>query len=328
MNTAFASGKIILLGEHAAVYGRPAIAAALDRGAVARVTPARAVRPSVVARGADGAPIDSGGAFDRALEALLDAARSDGALDVEVDLEIAPGGGLGSSAAMGLAIARALDPFATDADLYARTMAWERVFHGSPSGIDVAASLLGGCVRFQRGEPARRLSLSTPLLFCVGHSGTIAMTSTMVERVARARAADPSGVDAAFDTLASAAENAEHALVHGDRARLGRILGDAHALLAWLGVSTPALDRMCQLADHAGARGAKLTGAGGGGAVIALVDGTTDAERVLAAWRDAGFDGTTARVPNAPADSGTRLVAHAHDRGVSQSVGRGLGLES
>lgn len=308
-----ASGKVILLGEHTVVYGAPALAAGLERGARA------------TARARD----DASGASDTSLQSALqlggrsiiadassedDLARAFAALlaegapsppsQVEAASDLPPGGGLGSSAALGVAIARAVEDLAgrDDAAVLARAAAWERVFHGNPSGIDTAAAFTGGLLRFSRESGVARLDARAPLWLCVGWSGESSSTRSMVEGVARLRARRPELVDRSIAGAAALVENAALALKAGDTESLGKLMDLGQMILAGLMVSTESIEHMCALARGAGALGAKLTGAGGGGSVIALVRPTEDgsppteaASAVLAAWQAAGFSGFLTR---------------------------------
>jgi mevalonate kinase len=311
-----ACGKVILLGEHAVVYGVPAIAAGIDRGARARATPLECGGPStLVVRMPEPLPAEGAAAcaelrrsftvtvrddddhhdLARAFRALLDTARGDapglGTHAVEVDADLPPGGGLGCSAAMGVAIARALEPGAGDEALQARAMAWERVFHGNPSGVDAAVSARGGCVYFRKGEPLERVRVRGTLHLCIGSSGIPSSTKAMVDAVARLRERRPEVVAKSFEGIRSLVANARLAVEAGDRLALGRLMDLNQMLLSGLFVSSPDIERMCALARDAGALGAKLTGAGGGGCVVALVPSVVVGEAVLAAWRSEGFRG-------------------------------------
>jgi mevalonate kinase len=247
----------------------------------------------------------------RAFLAVLEATRVAGKglagvpVLVEAEADLPPGGGLGCSAALGVAVARALDPSANDVQIAERATAWERVFHGNPSGIDTAVAASGGFVRFKRGEgegASRAPNVIEPvrargsLLFCVGHSGIASSTKTMVESVAQLRARRPEVVEKAFEGIRVLVENARLALEAGDRFALGRLMDLNQMLLSGLFVSSPEIERMCGLARDAGALGAKLTGAGGGGCVLALVPNSLTAEKVLEAWKADGFDGFATKV--------------------------------
>jgi mevalonate kinase len=292
-----ACGKVILLGEHAVVYGVPAIAVGIDRGARARATTLLAgpSRLHVVGWNIDVNESERGPDLACAFRSLLDAVRTSvpslppQAVDVEADLP--PGGGLGCSAAMGVAIARALDPRVSDDVLQARAMAWERVFHGNPSGVDAAVAARGGCIFFRRGEALEAVRARGTLHLCIGSTGTASSTKSMVDAVARLRARRPEVVETSFDAVRLLVQNARAAIVAGDRFALGRLMDLNQTLLSALFVSTPDIERMCAMARGAGALGAKLTGAGGGGSVVALVPSAAVANAVLAVWEEAGFGG-------------------------------------
>ena len=313
--TGVACGKVILLGEHAVVYGVPAIAAGIDRGARADATRLDKGPCRLLVRGWNVSVRENEEHHDlaRAFRALLDAARDDNPAlppcSVEVEADLPPGGGLGCSAAMGVAIARAIEPALSDDALQERAMAWERVFHGNPSGVDAAVAARGGCVFFCKGEPLQRVLVRGTLHLCVGSTGIASSTKAMVDAVARQRARRPEIVAKSFEGVRSLVRNARLAIEAGDRFALGRLMDLNQMLLAGLFVSSPEIERLCGLARDAGALGAKLTGAGGGGSVVALVPSATVGEAVLAAWKADGFDGflTTvvpeARPRAAPAES-------------------------
>jgi mevalonate kinase len=297
MGVASACGKVILLGEHAVVYGVPALAVGIDRGVRAHASPIERGPSTLRVRGWEIVVRDDDGVDElaRAFRALVDAIRADvpslGAHAVEVEADLPPGGGLGCSAAMGVAIARALDARCGDDALLARIMAWERVFHGNPSGVDAAVSARGGCVFFRRGEGLEAVRVRGTLHLCVGNSGVASSTKSMVESVARLRARRPEIVSKSFEAVRALVKNARLAIEAGDRFALGRLMDLNQMLLGGLYVSTQEIERMCALARQAGALGAKLTGAGGGGSVVALVASSSAADAVIAAWKSDGFDG-------------------------------------
>lgn len=304
-----ACGKVILLGEHMVVFGAPALAAGIERGARASATRLPDGGRSSLHLGARDIDADATSEDDlaRAFAALLAERDPIGAIYVDAESELPPGGGLGSSAALGVAIARAVTRLVErdEADVIAQATAWERVFHGNPSGIDISAASLvgGGCIRFTREEGARRVDLRAPLWLCVGWSGEASSTRAMVEGVARLRARKPDLVERSIAGSTALVENAALALKAGDEVSLGKLMDLAQMLLSGLFVSTEAIERLCTSARGAGALGAKLTGAGGGGSVIALIprsdDGGPDtrvADAVLSAWREAGFGGFLTRV--------------------------------
>ncbi len=305
-----ASGKVILLGEHAVVYGVPAIAAGIERGARARCE-RMAQGPSrlrVTGWEIEVSEEDQHHDLGRAFAALLRAVRQgvSGAeqtaahLMVEAEADLPPGGGLGCSAAIGVAVARALAPEASPTEIESFVMAWERVFHGNPSGVDAAVSARGGCVLFERGNgKASHIAMvhvQGGLTLCVGHTGVASSTKSMVDDVARLKGRRPEVVQKAFDGISALVKNARLAIEDGDRFALGRLMDLNQMLLSGLFVSTTEIEAMCDVARASGALGAKLTGAGGGGSVVALVNGMAGADRVLEAWAKDGFNGFATRV--------------------------------
>lgn len=299
--TGAACGKVILLGEHAVVHGAPALAVGIDRGARATATPL-AQGPSMLVVSPWGARVRAGGREDlaRAFAALLEASGS-GAVAVEARAELPPGAGLGCSAALGVAVARALDPSADDRAIADRTMAWERVFHGNPSGVDATVAATGAAILFRKDRRFERAELGAPLSLCLGHSGIASSTRAMVELVARELERRPGFVRETFAGIESLVLRARAALAAGDLPALGELLDLGQALLAGLALSTPDIERLASVARGAGALGAKLTGAGGGGSVVALARDRRGAARVLEAWRGAGYEGFVAEVHGGPA---------------------------
>jgi mevalonate kinase len=188
-------------------------------------------------------------------------------------------------------------------------MAWERVFHGNPSGVDAAVSARGGCVFFRKGEAIEAVRIRGPLTLCIGSTGTASSTKAMVDAVGRLRARRPEVVAKSFEGIRSLVANARLALEAGDRFAVGRLMDLNQMLLSGLFVSTPDIERLCELARGAGSLGAKLTGAGGGGSVVALVPSAAIGEAVLEAWKADGFDGfVTVVAPEhraVPVESGT-----------------------
>lgn len=290
----FGHGKVILLGEHAVVYDQPALAAGLSRGLGAVAVPGSG-RLTVPAWELDVNARDTSSPA-RAFAAILAAL---GATDVDVTVmaDLPARAGLGSSAAFAISIARAVARAlgrASDADavLAAATEA-EKVFHGTPSGIDLAAASSGDVGLFQRATGWRAIPVLQPMTVCVGLSGRPRDTHAQVAAVRRLRERTP-GVRAVIETMGALVAEGERALGRGDIDELGRLFDVGHGLLAALRVSTAELEALVHAARDAGAVGAKLTGAGGGGAVIALAPGH---ERdVLRRWSEAGFQGFVATI--------------------------------
>jgi mevalonate kinase len=264
-----APGKCVLAGEHAVVYGHPALAIALPLHVTARVVP---------------------GAPPRTLEGEAFAAVAaelgrEGVTFEVVASEVPREQGLGSSAALCVAWARALGA-ADDEQAAHAAFFGERVFHGSPSGVDNWTSALGGAVLFQHGA-AERVETPAPLHLAFGLCGPRS-TAELLARMRERRERDADRAAAAFAEMGEAARAGAGLLEAGDLAGLGRVMDRCGSLLVSLGVSTPLADALVAAARAAGALGAKLTGAGGGGAVIALCADAPSAARVSSALHASG----------------------------------------
>lgn len=300
-------GKIILLGEHGVVHGRPALAAGLARGCTATAVPAAADRLTVLPWGVtvDSEPErdDEHATLRAAFRAVL-ASGWDGGVDraghfhVTARLEIPAGAGLGASAALSVAVVRALDAAAgasrddaavgasrDDAAVVEASLAWERQFHGNPSGVDSAMAVYGGVALYLRGQPLHSVSIGCPLWLVVGHSGQAPSTADMVASVARQHGRAPAKVDKIFDGMEAVVNNGRSALAEGNLRDLGQLMELNQKLLNSLMLSTTAIEEMCGCARDAGALGAKLTGGGGGGCMIALADSRKRADAVAYALR-------------------------------------------
>jgi mevalonate kinase len=291
----FGHAKIILLGEHAVVYGHPAVAAGIADGVRARATPGpgtlRVPAWSLDVTAGDGSKVGT------ALGRIADLLGARG-FDVDAEAGIPPGAGLGSSAALAVAVARALGTrvAAPAESVRAAARAAEEVFHGSPSGIDQAAAETGTVGVFTRTEGWRRVTLDRRVKVCVGLTNRTRDTADLVARVAVLRRRQPV-VDRLLETLGALAREGVGALETGNVDNLGRCFDMAQGVLSGLGVSSPEIETLCAGARAAGAIGAKLTGAGGGGAVIALAPSHT--ADVIDRWRRDGFSGFITTIDNA-----------------------------
>lgn len=301
--SASAPGKIILFGEHAVVYGQPAIAAPLTAVQVTVTAEPAPPGSGLVIHAADlgqtvvaaqeAAPDDP---FFNALvypaHLLLEHLRApmpDLRLTVRSTIPVASG--LGSGAALAAAIMRALAaalgaPLPDDA-LNPLVYEVEKRHHGTPSGIDNTVIVYARPVYFVRGTAPQTVTVARPFTLLVADSGQGSPTCLTVGDVRRLHDADPSRLDTLFARIGEIVRAARRAIESGALNSLGPLMDENHALLRELTVSSGLLDRLCQAARDAGARGAKLSGGGRGGNIIALVD-EPDAAPVTAALLRAG----------------------------------------
>jgi len=294
MVTASAPGKVYLFGEHAVVYGEPAVPCAIELRA--RVTTERCEEGLRVHAGdlsldgftveyegmADGRPdvdvsdslVDAAmGYINEAIEQARDAAGVDDAgFDITIESDIPLGAGLGSSAAVAVATidaaTRELGVELTTAEIADRAYQVENVVQdGEASRADTFCSAMGGAVRVE-GDDCRTIE-APDLPFVIGYDGGAGDTGALVAGVRELR----EDYDFAADTVTAIGDivrRGEEALAEGDVEELGRLMNFNHGLLEALGVSSRSLDAMVWAARDAGALGAKLTGAGGGGCIVAL----------------------------------------------------------
>jgi len=270
-----ASGKVILLGEHAVVYGFPAIALPIPRQVTVELC-FRSEPSGCVGYGTPPAPPEA--ATITLPDLLLHAGARLGVdpcdLEASVASDIPPGMGLGSSAALSVALLRALADLTGVhlglANLNAHAYALECLFHGEPSGVDNTTVTYGTLLRFVRGASPEPLEAAAPLHLAVVLGKQPRRTRAVVARLNAQRQATPAAVDRAFAAIGELANHAVEALRSGDHALLGACMNENHELLGALGVSTDELDALVAEARRAGAWGAKLTGGGGGGAIVCL----------------------------------------------------------
>jgi mevalonate kinase len=293
-----APGKIILCGEHSVVYGHPAIAVPVsDLRARARVEPAprgtglRIEAPDLhqsLRISAESNPLARTAAL---VLAHLGLPEPDAVLTVESDLPIASG--MGSGAAITVAAARALAA-ALSQELLTETVSEityevEKIHHGTPSGIDNTTIAWERPVYFARGEPPETFRIAIPFDILIANSGIASSTRGAIEQVRHQWHATPRYYEMVFKCIGAIARAARAAIEQGALQALGTLLNENHELLAKMGVSLPELDSLVRAARSAGALGAKLTGAGQGGNIIALVE----EQAISAVWQALNEAGAT-----------------------------------
>jgi mevalonate kinase len=299
--TATAPGKIILFGEHAVVYGQPAIAVPVEqvraRAVVEPQPRAKAGSVRIIAKDIqldawlEDLPADWPLAYAiRLVFSELKIERCP-ACTVRVSSTIPVASGLGSGAAVSVALLRAFSYFLgqplRDERVSALAYEVEKIHHGTPSGIDNTVITYAKPVYFVKGQPIQRFAVSQPFSIVIGDTGISSPTAQSVNDVRAAWQIDPERYQAYFSAIGALVEKARRCIEEQSIEILGQLMHENHALLQKIGVSCEALDRLVCAAEGAGAWGAKLSGGGRGGNMIALV-GEGQAEVVAQALREAG----------------------------------------
>lgn len=295
--TASAPGKVILFGEHAVVYGQPALAVPVSQvQATAVVTP-----------GGDGFWIEAndlgrryrledaaaGDPLARAVELVRERAglpqTPAGRLTVNSTIPIASG--LGSGAAVATAAVRAVAEFLGlslgAAEVSALVFETEKLLHGTPSGIDNTVVAFGKPVCFVKGQPPEPVHVARPFQLLIGDTGRPSPTKITVGDVRAAYEREPERYAQLFEAVGAIVRAARRQIEAGVPDQLGPLMQNNHTLLQALGVSSAELERLVSAACQAGALGAKLSGGGRGGNMLALVTPESSAG-VEAALLEAG----------------------------------------
>ena len=291
-----AAGKIILLGEHAVVYGRHAVALPIADAVTASV--AESVNGSSISipqwdleQSITGT---TSGAAAAAQLILSELAIDSNAYSIDVRSRLPRAMGLGSSAAVAVAVIRAfgrfLDLDLDDERVNSIAFACEKLAHGSPSGIDNSIAAIGSPMLFSNAGALQidELALQELPPIVIALSSQTGLTLEQVAGVRSRRERHRDHYDAIFDQIDALSRAGAAALLSTDYEELGSLMNICHGLLNAIEVSTPEIEGMVSLARSAGALGAKITGGGGGGSVVALCPGTES--DVVSAFAAAGFD--------------------------------------
>jgi mevalonate kinase len=290
---ASAPAKIILFGEHFVVYGEPAIVLAIDKRAYATVNSSddkclhvRSTNLDLKGYFKDGAfKVEQGDVREArlkfepvkvAVEKVLAKFKDDVGLTVEISSTVPVAAGLGSSAAVVAAVTAAVGAFLnvkmSKEDVFRIALEAERVVHGTPSGVDPAIATFGGALLFQSDTGFKPLEVKTKIPLVIGDTGVERSTRIQVEKVRNIVDNFPQIVEPMRKAAREIVLRAIEAFKESDLKTLGELMNINHALLYGLGVSDESLEWLINAAKKAGALGAKLTGAGGGGCMIALAD--------------------------------------------------------
>ncbi len=295
-------GKAILFGEHFVVYGLPALAAGIASETTAKVTRVRSIGWKLV----DNRPAMPGykekkyeeqkQSIENMLKHLdIDTTKLGFQIDLAGDLVCASG--IGASAASCVAIARALsEDFSlnlSDEQINETAYIGEMGYHGTPSGLDNTASTYGGLVWFERdlaGGPPKfeSLKLEKPMHLVIASTGITASTKVVVGDVRAKKDANPAWFDSISNEYTQLVHDAKDALMQLDAAKVGALMDKNHELLQQLTVSCKELDALVTIARKNGAIGAKMTGTGRGGNMIALAPDKETQKQIASALEKEG----------------------------------------
>ena len=302
-------GKVILFGDHFVVHGMPGIVSAIDLTAYAEVKKTgEGITINDERKGAKGYTEKKRTQQKESIERML---KTMGIDSEKAFLKIWLGGnlpsfsGIGASAASSVAIARAiaeeLEMNLPDERINEIAYEAEKAYAGTPSGIDNTAATYGGLIWFKRnlsGGPntIERLNIRKPVEIVIGNTGVVADTKKMVASVAKRKEQNPEKYDPLFNQAESLAFQARKALEDFDLRKIGRLMNENHDLLQEIEVSCKELDYLINLARAQGAFGAKLTGGGGGGCMVALTPGKELQEAVATAMEKQGLKVLKAKI--------------------------------
>jgi mevalonate kinase len=306
MTLASAPGKIILFGEHAVVYGRPALAVPVMQ-VHADVDVAKSSRPGIWINAPDinlHAELDSlppdhplaetiHRFFAPASSSQFPEVKMGGQRQIEIKITstIPVASGLGSGAAVSVALIRALasyfDHLMTNEQVNALAFEVEKIHHGTPSGIDNTVITYAQPVFFIQGQPIETFKVGKAFTIAIGDTGIHAPTRESVADVRKLWETDAERWERVFDTIGNIVQQARQNIENGNMEELGSLMNQNHSRLQEMTVSSPELDKLVEAARASGALGAKMSGGGRGGNMIALVK-PDNARSVVRSLKEAG----------------------------------------
>ena len=302
MSKASAPGKIILFGEHAVVFGQPALAVPVTQ-VQAEVRIDRIFSPGIRINApsiqlnekldalAPDHPLAA--TVRNTLHALEVDSLSSAAILIRSSIPVASG--LGSGAAVSVAIIRALAKHLkkklADEQVSALAYETEMLYHGTPSGIDNTVVTYAKPVYFIKDQPIEILQVKKPFTIVIGDTGILASTKEAVRDVRIQQHKRTERYETLFAAIGSISDTARQLIESGMPESLGPLMDENHALLRNMKVSSPELDNLVEAARKAGALGAKMSGGGRGGNMIALVQ-AGKAGAVARSLKEAGATNT------------------------------------
>lgn len=269
MVTISAPGKLMLLGEHAVVYGYPCIVSAVDKYLTVVVDSSKGKQDEIISPGFSDTRF-----IKEAINIFRDKFSVKDPINLKTESELGSFG-LGSSAAVTVATLKALVEFfglhLDKTELFNLSYEVVKKVQGLGSGFDLTVSIWGGTIYFEGKNKKVENLCQEPLPLMVGFSGEKGDTVSMVKLVKEKRQNYRKGIEKIFENIAQLVEKAKVALLEKDWTRFGMLMNYNQDYLEDLGVSTKKLNNLISASRKTGAYGAKLSGAGGGDCMIALV---------------------------------------------------------
>ena len=301
MGTGVGFGKVILFNEHFVVYGLPAIVSAIGTKTTALVEKASGAATEMDDRRPEtpGYKAEKLREQQESLQRILKFMNIDtehNRFKITLAGDLIAASGIGASAASCAAIARAFSEELglnySDEQVNQAAYEGEKGYHGTPSGIDNTAATYGGLIWYKRDGGSQimdRMKLRAPIEIVMGNTGLVADTKIVVAGVRERREKAAEEYAQIFKNATELVQEARKELVALDLPRLGISMNKNHELLQQIGVSCDELDDLVKLARENGALGAKMTGTGRGGYMVALTPGQELQERVAVEIERKGF---------------------------------------
>ncbi|GIN58229.1 mevalonate kinase [Lederbergia ruris] len=283
-----AHSKIILIGEHAVVYGKPAIALPFPSlevvSSVKEISGDLFLSCRYFVGKLEEAPRDLKGITACITETLKNLKQPAEGLHIQIDSSVPIGRGLGSSASSAIAVVKSLYQYfeqkLSKTKLLELVHISETFAHGNPSGIDMVAASSDQPLWFEKDGAIHPVDIKLPLHLVVADTGRIGGTLEAVESIRKNSLISPNKVKHSIDLLGDYTLRTKAALAEGNSLFVGKMMDAAHSELKKLGVSDTELDHLVQVAKEWGALGAKLTGGGKGGCMIALASSLEHAKNL------------------------------------------------
>ncbi len=298
-------GKTILFNEHFVVYNVPSIVSAIDKTTIAHVQKMEG-SGWVLDDSRLATPAYKEEKLEQQKDSISRVLKAAGVDIANQEIKISLGGdlvavsGIGASAASCVAISRALSDELgldfSDEKINEIAYAGERAYHGNPSGVDNTAATYGGLLWFVRGKPIERVPITHPVEIVIGNTGLVTNTKAAVAGVRERKQEHPEKYEKMFKEAEELAYNAKKALTDYDLNVVGNLMDRNHGLLKAIEVSCEELDSMVDLSRENGALGAKMTGGGLGGNMVALTPGKDLQDKVARAIKEEGFEALKTRI--------------------------------